>query len=201
MPDYLLASPDGIAWLTLLLFSPLVGAAIVVIAMLTNQPDQLVKRGVVAWMFVPLGIALYVWAGYDPTLVRDGQGVIQFVERVPWIRAVQVDYFLGIDGISLPMVLLTVVMAPIAALSAFSLTKRVKEHFAVLLLLEWALLGYFLALDFFFFFIFWEFSLVPAFFLILMWGRSNLESKRANGESTVMLAATMTLSAAAATLR
>lgn len=184
MPDYLLASPDGIAWLTLLLFSPLVGAAIVVIAMLTNQPDQLVKRGVVAWMFVPLGIALYVWAGYDPTLVRDGQGVIQFVERVPWIRAVQVDYFLGIDGISLPMVLLTVVMAPIAALSAFSLTKRVKEHFAVLLLLEWALLGYFLALDFFFFFIFWEFSLVPAFFLILMWGRSNLESKRANGEST-----------------
>lgn len=183
MPEYLLGAPDGIPWLTLLVFSPLMGAVLVLAAMLLHLPDQLVRRGVVAWMLIPLGIALYVWAGYDPTLVRGGQGVVQFAEQIPWIPAMHVAYFFGVDGISLPLVLLTVVMAPIAALSAFGITRRVKEHFALLLLLEWAMLGYFLALDFFFFFIFWEFSLVPAFFLIMLWGRSNAESRQANGES------------------
>ncbi len=183
MPEYLLGAPDGIPWLTLLVFSPLVGALLVLLALLLRLPDPLVKRGVVAWMLIPLGIALYIWAGYDPALVREGQGVIQFAERIPWIPAMHVNYFLGVDGMNLPLVLLTVVMAPIAALSAFNLNRRAREHFALLLLLEWAMLGYFLALDFFFFFIFWEFSLVPAFFLILLWGRSNAESRQANGES------------------
>jgi NADH-quinone oxidoreductase subunit M len=173
LPSYLLESPDGIPWLTLLLLSPLVGILLVGVAALLRLDDRTVKLGVTAWMLLPIGLAVVVWAGFDPSLVGAGQGMVQFVEKMPWIEAVRVDYFVGVDGISLPLVLLTVVMAPIAALALPPITERVKAHYALLLLLELAMLGYFLALDFFFFFIFWEFSLVPAFFLILMWGGLN----------------------------
>jgi NADH-quinone oxidoreductase subunit M len=173
LPSYLMAAPDGVPWLTFLLLTPLVGVLLVGVAGWLRLPDQTVKTGVLAWMTLPIGIAVYVWAGYDPTLTSEGQGVVQFVDRVPWIQAVRVDYFLGIDGLSLPLVLLTVVMAPIAAVASFGVRERVKMHYALLLLLELAMLGYFLALDFFFFFIFWEISLVPAYFLIQLWGGDN----------------------------
>lgn len=173
LPPYLLTSLDGVPWLTFLLLSPLIGMLLVGLAGVLRLDDRAVKLGVTAWMFVPIGLASVVWVGFDPTFTSSGQGAVQFVEKVAWIRAVQVDYFLGVDGISLPMVLLAVVMAPVAAVASFGITERVKLHYAMLLLLELAMLGYFMALDFFFFFIFWEFSLVPAFFLILMWGREN----------------------------
>ncbi|NJK81001.1 MAG: NADH-quinone oxidoreductase subunit M, partial [Chloroflexaceae bacterium] len=182
MPAYLIASPDGIPWLTLLLLSPLVGLLLIGLAGLLRLDDRIVKQGVTIWMLVPLIIAGLVTVGFRPALAAEGQSVVQFVEKLPWIDALRVDYFLGVDGISLPLVLLTVVMAPIAALASFRVTERVKAHYALLLLLEWAMLGYFIALDFFFFFIFWEFSLVPAFFLILLWGRSDAESAEASGD-------------------
>jgi NADH-quinone oxidoreductase subunit M len=173
MPAYLSASPDGVPWLTLLMLSPLVGIALVGFAAVVRLDDRTVRRGVLAWMLIPLGLAIAVWQGFDPSAVSDGQGVIQFVEKVPWVKAIRVEYFLGVDGISLPMVLLTAVMSPIAALASFGQTRNVKAHFALLLLLEAAMIGYFISLDFFFFFIFWEFSLVPAYFLIQVWGREN----------------------------
>lgn len=173
LPSYLLMSPDSVPWLTFLLLTPLVGMLLVGLAAVLRLDDRTVKLGATAWMFVPVGLALVVWAGFNASLASDGQGVVQFVEKVPWIRSVQVDYFLGVDGLSLPMVLLTVVMAPVAAVASFDITRHVKAHYALLLLLEAAMLGYFIALDFFFFFIFWEFSLVPAFFLIMLWGGEN----------------------------
>ncbi len=91
--------------------------------------------------------------------------------KIDWIEAIQVDYFLGVDGISLPLVILTAVMAPIAMLASFNVQERTKMHYALLFLLEAAMLGFFVALNFFFFFIFWEFSLVPAYFIIQSWGR------------------------------
>ncbi|MBC8077954.1 MAG: NADH-quinone oxidoreductase subunit M, partial [Chloroflexales bacterium] len=101
------------------------------------------------------------------------QGAFQFAERVPWISAIRVNYFLAVDGLSLPLVLLTAVMMPVAAFASWGVAERVRAHYALLLLLQAAMLGYFVALDFFFFFIFWEFSLVPAFLLIQLWGREN----------------------------
>ncbi len=169
--DYLRISE--FPWLTLLVLTPLLGMVLVGLAGWLRLDDRLVKLGVTAWMGVPIGIAALVWAGFDSTATSNGQGVVQFVEKIPWIQAVRVDYFLGVDGLSLPLVLLTVVMAPVAALASFGISERVKVHYALLLLLEGAMLGYFLSLDFFFFFIFWEFSLVPAFFLIMFWGREN----------------------------
>lgn len=171
LPAYLLPSPDGVPWLTLLLLSPLVGMALVGLAGLLRLDDRTVRLGATAWMGVPLALAAVVWARFDPGATAAGQGAVQLVEKIPWINAIRVDYFLGVDGLSLPLVLLTVVMAPVAALSSWGVADRPRAHYALLLLLEAAMLGYFMALDFFFFFIFWEFSLVPAFFLIQSWGR------------------------------
>ena len=167
---------DG-PWLTLLVLSPIVGLLLVALAGALRLDDRLVKVGATAWSLTSLGLAIFLWAGFNPSAVADGQGTIQFVEKVSWITAIRVDYFLGVDGISLPLVILTAVMAPIAMLASFNVTSRAKIHYALLFLLEAAMLGYFVALNFFFFFIFWEFSLVPAFFIIQNWGRDP-ESKR-----------------------
>jgi NADH-quinone oxidoreductase subunit M len=158
-------------WLTLLVLSPLAGMLLVALAGALRMDDRLVKIGATAWSLTSLGLAIFVWAGFDPRAVADGQGTVQFVEKVTWIEAIRVDYFLGVDGISLPLVILTAAMTPIAMLASFGVGRRVKMHYALLFLLEAAMLGYFVALNFFFFFIFWEFSLVPAFFIIQNWGR------------------------------
>ncbi len=173
MPAYLIPSPGGVPWLTLLLLTPLLGIALVGLAGALRWDDRLVKIGVTAWMGLPIGVAAVVAAGFNTTATAEGQAAVQFVEKIAWIRAIRVDYFLGVDGLSLPLVLLTVVMAPLAAAASWGVSERAKTHFALLLLLEAAMIGYFLALNFFFFFIFWEFSLVPAFFLIQLWGREN----------------------------
>ncbi|MBC8075732.1 MAG: NADH-quinone oxidoreductase subunit M, partial [Chloroflexales bacterium] len=173
MPAYLLPSPDGLPWLTLLVLSPLIGIALVGLSAALRLSERSVRLGVLAWTLLTLGIALYVWAGFDYGAVAAGQGAFQFAERVPWISAIRVNYFLAIDGLSLPLVLLTAVMMPVAAFASWGVAERVRAHYALLLLLEAAMLGYFVALDFFFIFIFWEFSLVPAFLLIQLWGREN----------------------------
>jgi NADH-quinone oxidoreductase subunit M len=168
---------DG-PWLTLLVLSPLAGMLLVALAGALRLDDRLVKIGATAWSLTSLGLAIFVWSGFDAGAVADGQGVVQFVEKFTWIEAIRVDYFLGVDGISLPMVLLTTVMSPIAMLASFGVEQRVKIHYALLFLLEAAMLGYFVALNFFFFFIFWEFSLVPAFFIIQNWGRDPENRRR-----------------------
>ena len=173
VPSYLAFSPDGVPWLTLLLLSTLAGVLLVGLAGWLRLPDRVVRLGVTAWMGVPLALAAVVWSRFNPGATASGQGTVQLVELIPWIKAIHVDYFLGVDGLSLPLILLTVVMAPVAAIASWGVTDRPKAHFALLLVLEAAMLGYFMALDFFFFFIFWEFSLVPAFFLIQSWGRKN----------------------------
>jgi NADH-quinone oxidoreductase subunit M len=172
-----LAFSDG-AWLTFLVLSPVVGALLVALGGAMRLDDRVVKLSATAWSLTSLGLAIALWAGFDPAAVADGQGVVQFVEKVPWIEAIKVDYFVGVDGISMPLVILTAAMTPIAMLASFGIQERVKVHYALIFLLEAAMLGYFVALNFFFFFIFWEFSLVPAFFLIQTWGR-NPEKRRA----------------------
>ena len=168
---------SGGPWLTFLVLSPVVGALLVALSGALRLDDRLVKLGATAWSLTTLGLAIFLWAGFNSGAVADGQGAIQFVEKIPWIEAIKVDYFLGVDGISLPLVLLTAVMAPVAMLASFNIESRVKMHYALLFLLESAMLGYFVALNFFFF-IFWEFSLVPAFFIIQNWGRDPEDKRR-----------------------
>ena len=111
---------------------------------------------------------LALWAGFDP---RPSAGEFQFVERLPWIPAFGIEYYLGIDGISLMLIVLTGFLTPIALLSSWeSIHKKVKEFSIFMLLLETSMLGVFAALDLFLFYVFWDFVLIPMYFLIGVWG-------------------------------
>ncbi len=100
----------------------------------------------------------------------DARPEMQLVERLPWIPAYGIDYFIGIDGISLFLVLLTTFLGPIVILTSWTITARVKEYLFFMLVLETGMIGTFLALDLFLFYVFWEVMLVPMYFLIGVWG-------------------------------
>ena len=100
-------------------------------------------------------------------------GTLQFVDKFSWIPELGVDYFLGVDGLSLTMILLTTFLIPLAILASFSIEKDVKTYLFFFLLLETGTLGVFTALNFFHFFLFWELGLIPMFFLIKIWGSEN----------------------------
>jgi NADH-quinone oxidoreductase subunit M len=95
---------------------------------------------------------------------------MQFEELAPWIPAMGVHYRVALDGISLTMVLLTAILTTLSLFYSFIIDQRPKEYFAFFLLLETAMLGVFSSLDFFLFYVFWELSLVPMYFLIGIWG-------------------------------
>ena len=111
-------------------------------------------------------MSLPLWFWYQPLGER-----WQFVERAEWIPSIGASYFLGVDGFSVLLILLTTLMGAIAVLSSWTaITERVKEYYIFLLVLQTGLLGAFVSLDFLLFFLFWEVMLVPMYFLIGIWG-------------------------------
>ena len=111
-------------------------------------------------------VSLGLVAGFDRA-----DGDFQFTTNLLWIASPAIRYHIGIDGLSLWLVILTTLLTPIAVLISWRhIDKRVKEFFAFLLLLEFGLIGVFVALDLFLFYVFWEVSLVPMYFLIGIWG-------------------------------
>ena len=110
-----------------------------------------------------------LWFWYNPQSAD-----FQFVERAPWIPSIGAEYFLGVDGFSTLLILLTTMMGFIAMLSSWTaITERVKEYYIFLLVLQTGMLGAFMSLDFLLFFLFWEVMLVPMYFLIGIWGSAN----------------------------
>ena len=163
----------GMPWLSILIFLPLLGALIT--AVVPEREDG----GPAKWIafvlsLLPLGLVLYLWSAYQGADMDNGrQQLYQFGERLPWISVLGVEYKIGLDGLSLPLVLLTTLMTPITILASFNQRLRPRFFFAMLLLMETTMLGVFLALNFFLFFIFWEISLIPGYYLISTWGREN----------------------------
>src|SRR5206468_12077080 len=98
-------------------------------------------------------------------------GVVQLVREADWIPSFNVKYRVGIDGLSLPLVLLTTFICVLAAVASWDVTRMTRGYFALLLFLETGVLGTFLSLDFFLFYVFFEVSLLPMYFLIGIWGR------------------------------
>jgi NADH-quinone oxidoreductase subunit M len=148
--------------LSWMIFFPLIGAAIVV-CLPKSRPDLI--RAVATLFTVPgLIYGLILWQRFDP------DSGIQFVERIPWIPAYNIEYFVGVDGLSITMVLLTALLSTICMIASFGIEKAVKGYFALFLLLETGMMGTFVALDFFLFYFFWEVMLLPMYFLIGIWG-------------------------------
>ena len=117
------------------------------------------------WMAVP---ALFGATG--PAQFRMGDPSMQAVVKLPWIEAFGIEYLLGVDGISLPLVVLTTFLSMLAAAASWPITKHVKAYSVLFLLLVTGMLGVFVSLDFFLFYVFWEVMLLPMYFLIGIWG-------------------------------
>jgi NADH-quinone oxidoreductase subunit M len=145
-----------------MVFFPLIGAAVVLC--LPKDGHGLIRAVATASTLPGLILAFVLWRAFDP------EGNMQFVERGPWIAAYNIEYFVGVDGLSLTMVLLTALLSTLCMIASFGIEKAVKGYFALFLLLETGMLGTFVALDFFLFYVFWEVMLLPMYFLIGIWG-------------------------------
>ena len=152
--------------LTFIVFFPLLG--LLVILMLPKEETGLIRWSGFFITLIPLALTLLAWAQYAP-----GQAGYQFEQFASWYPQIGINYHVGVDGISLPLLLLTAILTPLAALVSFSIREEVKTYFILFLLLETAMLGTFVALDLIIFFIFFEFSLIPMMFLIMLWGGAN----------------------------
>lgn len=180
--------------LTAITFLPIFGGFILV--GLNASQHQLARWVAIGFSFAPLALALLLWKSFDPT-----SGGLQFTEQANWIPALGVQYFVGVDGLGLLMVLLTAIVTPLALLVSgrsgtgvapvrFQNPNQLTQesngrdarattaagetpaplYYALILFLQAGLFGTFTALNFFHWFLFWELSLIPAFFLVRLWG-------------------------------
>ncbi len=152
-----------LSWVT---FTPILG--VLVLLFLPKDRRNLLRWIAVLTSMAAFGLSLVMLAQFDQT-----NASLQMVERLPWFQlaGMQIEYFLGVDGLSVLLVLLTTFLTPISIISTWSaVEERVKEFLIFFLLLEVGMVGVFLSQDIFLFYIFWEFTLVPMYFLIGIWG-------------------------------
>ena len=149
-----------LSWLT---FVPLIGSAAI---LFTRKEDGRFHR-ILATLFsaIPFVLSVLLLGSFNSATHE-----MQFVERVSWIPAFNIDYFMGVDGLSFPLILLTTFLSLVSVIAAFNIENRTKEFFFWFLMLETGMIGLFAALDFFLFYVFWEITLVPMYFLIGVWG-------------------------------
>lgn len=150
-------------FISLVVFFPALAALIVFL--MPNDDKALIRRLSFILSLVPLVLVLLMWFNYDRVAAD-----FQFVVNAEWFPAIGAGYHMGIDGITLPLFLLTVILTPISILASFSIEDNVKMYMVLFLIMETAMLGLFASLDLIIFFIFWEFGLVPMYFLIKLWG-------------------------------
>jgi len=149
--------------LTILTATPLAGALLLLLLPAGNQ--RLARGLALAFGLLGLLWVALMWVNFDATSTK-----FQFPEQHDWIESLGAQYYLGVDGLGLLMVLLTAIVTPIAMLASWRINDKVSTYMALMLMLQSGLFGTFTALNFFHWFIFWELSLVPAFFLIKLWG-------------------------------
>ena len=150
--------------LTIVLFTPLVGAILMLFIPREAESAQKIAANLFGALGFLISIPLVRW--WNP-----GASRFSFEEKVSWIPSIGARYHLGIDGISLLLVMLTTFLGMIAILSSWSaIHTRTKEYYILLLLLQTGMIGVFVSLDFFLFYVFWEVMLVPMYFLIGVWG-------------------------------
>lgn len=159
--DFLIIN-DGFPILSTLIFLPLLGALI----LLVIPGDNACRNWTLLVTLITALVSLPLYSRFDQTTAK-----YQFGEHVSWIPVFDINYTLGIDGISLLLVLMTTLLIPLCVLASWRyIGTRVKEFMICLLLMETAMLGVFMALDFVLFFIFWEAMLIPMYLLIAVWG-------------------------------
>ena len=157
-------------WLTAAVFLPMVGALLIATVV---RGDRNVRYFAGAVSLAELALSIVIFIKFDL-----GNSAFQLVDKAEnWIpfESFRVQYFLGVDGLSAPLVLLTGLLGMAAVFASWGIKHRVREYFVWLLLLQTAVMGVFVSLDFLLFFIFWELELLPMFFLISIWGSGRRE--------------------------
>lgn len=152
--------------LTTILLFPVLAA--VIILFLPKDEVKVIRWAALIASLIPFALSIWLWLRFDSNAVG-----FQFSETYPWYEAIHSSFAVGVDGLSLTMVLLTTLLTPLAILASFNITDRVKAFMMLFLLLETGMLGVFLSLDLLIFFVFWEIGLVPMYFLINQWGSAN----------------------------
>jgi NADH-quinone oxidoreductase subunit M len=178
-------TPDALAqpafWpLTTIVFLPALVAAVLALPIIPKAREEWIRWITLATMAVVFLLSLWMaWPGLFTFLGIGGPGAAQFtigepgmqaVVKRPWIPAFNIEYLLGVDGISMPLVVLTTFLSLLAAAASWPITKHVKAYHVLFLLLVTGMLGVFVSLDFFLFYVFWEVMLLPMYFLIGIWG-------------------------------
>ncbi len=149
--------------LSLLTFLPLIGGVIVLFSDKENSGYHRTVATVFALLTFVVSLTLL------PSFNAES-ATMQFVEKISWIPTFNIEYHMGVDGLSIPLVLLTTFLSLISVIGSYGIDKRTKEYFFWFLMLETGMLGLFVSLDFFLFYVFWEITLVPMYFLIGIWG-------------------------------
>jgi NADH-quinone oxidoreductase subunit M len=150
-------------WITFLTALPLVGA--LVLLAFGGLGRTYARCAALAFSVAAFVLTMMIWCHFDSS-----SGDLQFQQRISWIPTLGVEYRVGIDGLGLLMLLLTSIVVPIGIIASWNIQKRVALYYSLVLILQACLFGTFTALNFFHWFIFWELSLIPAFFLIRVWG-------------------------------
>ncbi|MFM9011276.1 MAG: NuoM family protein [Planctomycetota bacterium] len=168
-------SQPGFWPLTLVLFIPALVAAVLALPILPRVRDESIRWIGLAttavvfllslWMAVP-----WLFGGPGPGQFTPGAAGMQNVVKAPWIHSFNIEYLLGVDGISMPLVLLTTFLSMLAAAASWPIEKHVRAYWILFLLLVTGMIGVFVSLDFFLFYVFWEVMLLPMYFLIGVWG-------------------------------
>jgi len=154
--------------LSWIVFTPLAGALACLI--LPQSATRYIKWVAAAVSLLTGLLSLDALLQFDKSITG-----FQLIEKSMWISQFNIHYFLGVDGISLPMITLTALVSFLACLASFGIQKREKEYYSLFLLLETGMMGTFLALDLMLFYVFWEVVLIPMYFLIGIWGGSRKE--------------------------
>ncbi len=158
---------DFNAILTILTFTPVIGVfALLIMGRIGRNSDDEIRSVAIFTAISTFVISCLVLMMFDK-----GTADLQMVDRFMWIPQWGIQYYLGVDGISIAMIMLTTFISMLAIAASFPMIKEnVKQYYIFMLLLETGMLGVFLAQDLFFFYVFWEFTLVPMYFLIGLWG-------------------------------
>jgi len=160
--------------LSITLFAPVLGA--ILIMLLPRNSEKTIKITAAIFTLVSLVLSIWVWIAYDRS-----QGGMQFVQQIPWVADLGVTFALGVDGISIPMLLLTNLIGFSAVYASWKVADRVKEFFSLLLILITGVMGTFLTTDLFIFFMFYEVVVIPIYLLVIMFGSSKRVTKEYAG--------------------
>lgn len=153
-----------------ILWLPIVGS--IAILFISNKNHKAIRWTALISTTLTFLFTLYLYASFDPAISNT---VNKFSTKYEWIKSFNIFYSLGVDGISLPMVILNGLLFLLCVLSSWGIEKKVKAYFSLMLLLQGSIFGVFFSLDFFLFYVYWEVMLIPMFFLIAIWGGEDRE--------------------------